>query len=89
LYNCAHAAIYANAVGGIAVDPRRDHDPDRLDGRHRRGLAFASHWSANLEYNYYDFGNHGTTLTANNVFVNINSLKHTMHTVTAGVDYHF
>jgi outer membrane immunogenic protein len=53
--------------------------------------AFAPHWSASLEYNYYDFGNHGATLTnaANNVVVTVYSLKDTINTVTAGVNYHF
>jgi len=53
--------------------------------------AFAPHWSASLEYNYYDFGKNGATLTnaANNEFVTVYSLKDTIHTVTTGVDYHF
>ncbi len=52
--------------------------------------AFAPHWSAVLEYNYYDFGSHGATpTTANNVVVTVNSLKDAIHAVTAGVNYHF
>jgi outer membrane immunogenic protein len=53
--------------------------------------AFAPNWSTTLEYNYYDFGNHGVALfdAANNVFVNGLSVKDTIHAVTAGVNYHF
>ena len=56
--------------------------------------AFAPHWSVALEYNYYDFGSHGMTLTdtainAHNVHVSINSLKDTIHAAMAGVNYHF
>ena len=53
--------------------------------------AFAPHWSTSLEYNYYDFGSHGATLTSatNNAFVIVNSLKDTLHTATVGVNYHF
>jgi outer membrane immunogenic protein len=51
--------------------------------------AFASNWSASLEYNYYDFGNPAVTLTAPNVNVFFGGLKDTIHAVTAGVNYHF
>jgi outer membrane immunogenic protein len=53
--------------------------------------AFTPHWSANVEYDYYDFGNSGALLTdtANRTTVTINSLKDTIHAVTAGVNYHF
>jgi outer membrane immunogenic protein len=53
--------------------------------------AFASHWSVTLEYNYYDFGNQGATLndTAHSTFIVVNSLRDTIHTVTAGVNYRF
>jgi hypothetical protein len=53
--------------------------------------AFAPNWSANLEYNYYDFGDHVATVTstANNSVVTVPSLKDKLHAVTAGVDYHF
>ncbi len=55
--------------------------------------AFAQNWSANIEYNYYDFG--GKELTAKvisagkNVIASEGSVKDTMHAVTAGVNYHF
>jgi outer membrane immunogenic protein len=52
--------------------------------------AFAPHWSATLEYNYYDFGAGGGTLTdsATRTFFTLNSLKDTIHEATAGVNYH-
>ena len=55
------------------------------------GWAFAPHWSATLEYNYYDFGSRGAFLTSttNNVTVTVNSLKDAIHAVTAGVNYRF
>jgi outer membrane immunogenic protein len=53
--------------------------------------AFAPHWSATLEYNFYDFDTHSALLTssAGPTTVNISSLKDTIHAVTAGVNYHF
>ena len=53
--------------------------------------AFAPHWSSTLEYNYYDFGNHGATLfdAAHNTTVTVFSLRDRIHAVTVGVNYHF
>jgi len=51
--------------------------------------AFAPNWSATLEYDYYDFGSMGLTLTAPNQTVTVSSFKDTIQTVTAGVNYHF
>jgi outer membrane immunogenic protein len=60
-----------------------------LDPRKSR-WAFAPHWSASLEYNYYDFGDNGFTLTDTLNHVSITaSLKDRIHTVTTGVSYHF
>ncbi|MGJ4944502.1 outer membrane protein [Bradyrhizobium sp. HKCCYLS1011] len=52
---------------------------------------FAPHWSTNLEYNYYDFGSHTTTLVdaARNVTVSGMNLRDQIHTVTVGVNYRF
>jgi outer membrane immunogenic protein len=76
---------------GVAVDPRATMTRTGWTVGTGVDWAFAAHWSANLAYNYYDFGSHGTTLTdtAHSTFVNVSSLKDTMHAVTAGVDYHF
>jgi len=53
--------------------------------------AFAPHWSTTLEYNYYDFGSYGATLTSatNTSFVIVKNLDDTIHEATIGVDYHF
>jgi outer membrane immunogenic protein len=76
---------------GIAVDPRAT--MTRTGWTVGTGVewAFAPHWSANLEYNYYDFGSHINTLTdaANDVSVSGTSSKDTIHAVTTGVNYHF
>jgi outer membrane immunogenic protein len=52
-------------------------------------LLCVSSSPAPLEYDYYDFGSKGLTLTAPNEFVNVASFKDTIHEVTVGVNYHF
>ena len=47
--------------------------------------AFAPNWSATLEYDYYDFGSKGLTLTQPNEVVTVASFKDTIHAVTTGV----
>ena len=77
-------------VSGIAVDPSAT--AARTGWTVGTGVewAFAPHWSATLEYNFYDFGANGITLAdPSNVTVTFSSLKDTIHTVTAGVNYHF
>ena len=51
--------------------------------------AFARNWSATFEYDYYDFGSKGLTLTDQNVTVKISNFKDTIQTVTAGVNFRF
>ena len=52
--------------------------------------AFAPHWSTSLEYNFYDFGGRGATLSNNTgTTVTLFSLKDTIHAITAGVNYRF
>ena len=52
--------------------------------------AFAPHWSASLEYNYYDFGDDAFTLVDNVNSVSVSgSLKDRIHTGTVGLNYHF
>lgn len=51
--------------------------------------AFAPNWSANVEYNYYDFGTKSLLLTSPVNSVNVAGLKDTIHTATIGVNYHF
>jgi outer membrane immunogenic protein len=77
-------------AAGIAVDPSATMTRTGWTVGTGVDWAFAPHWSASLEYNYYDFGSNGATLTtANNLVVTVSSLKDTIHAVTAGVDYHF
>jgi outer membrane immunogenic protein len=77
-------------VRGIAVDPSAAVTRTGWTAGTGVDWAFAPHWSATLEYNYYDFGSRGATLTtANNVFVTLSSVKDTIHAVTVGMDYHF
>jgi outer membrane immunogenic protein len=76
--------------GGIAVDPSATRTRNGWTAGTGVEWAFAPHWSANVEYNYYDFGNDGTRLTsATGVFVNIHALKDTFHAATLGVNYRF
>lgn len=51
--------------------------------------AFAPHWSANVEYNYYDFGTKSVLLTGPVNTVNIAGIRDTIHAATIGVNYHF
>ncbi|MCP3399759.1 outer membrane protein [Bradyrhizobium sp. CCGB20] len=52
--------------------------------------AFAQHWSANVEYNYHDFGTKGPILLTSPVnSVTVSNLKDTIHAGTVGVNYHF
>jgi outer membrane immunogenic protein len=78
-------------LAGIPVDPSAT--TTRTGWTVGTGVdwAFAPHWTVNLEYNYYDFGDHSATLTSatNNTVVTVPSLKDTLHAVTAGVDFHF
>jgi outer membrane immunogenic protein len=76
---------------GVAVDPSAT--KTRTGWTVGTGVewAFAAHWSSTVEYNYYDFGNHGATLfdAAHNQGVTIVRLHDRIHAVTVGVNYHF
>jgi outer membrane immunogenic protein len=76
---------------GIPVDPAATMTRTGWTAGTGVEWAFAPHWSAILEYNYYDFGGSGTTLTSstNAVIVNLNRLQDTMHAVIVGVNYRF
>ncbi len=76
---------------GIAVDPRATTIRTGWTAGGGVEWAFAPHWSTTLEYDYYDFGSHGMTLTdaATGGSVQVRSVKDTIHTVTAGVNYRF
>jgi outer membrane immunogenic protein len=76
-------------VLGVAVDPSTS--TTRTGWTTGTGVewAFARNWSATIEYDYYDFGSKGLTLTDGNVTVTVSSFKDTIHTVTAGINYRF
>ena len=76
-------------IRGIAVDPSTS--TTRTGWTIGTGLewAFARNWSATLEYDYYDFGSKGLTLTDGNTTVTVSSFKDTIHAVTVGMNYHF
>jgi outer membrane immunogenic protein len=50
--------------------------------------AFADDWSAKLEYDYYDFGNHTATLNDTVNGAGFLSFKQTMQMVKLGVNFH-
>lgn len=76
-------------VGGIPVDPSANMSRTGWTVGGGVDWAIAPHWTANLAYDYYDFGQRSVTLTGPVTNVFIYSLKDTMHAVTTGVDYHF
>jgi len=76
-------------VRGIAVDPSTSTARTAWTIGTGAEWAFAPNWSATLEYDYYDFGSKGLTLTDRNVIVTISSFKDTIHAVTGGVNYRF
>jgi outer membrane immunogenic protein len=51
--------------------------------------AFAPSWSANFEYDYYNFGSQDLTVNSVTNSVDEGSINDTIHTVIAGVNYHF
>jgi outer membrane immunogenic protein len=77
-------------LNGLAVDPRASDTRTGWTVGTGVDWAFAPHWSATFEYNYYDFGNDSLLLTDNvGTRVTIFSLKDKIHAVTTGVNYHF
>jgi outer membrane immunogenic protein len=75
---------------GLAVDPRVTDTRTGWTVGTGVDWAFAPHWSATLEYNYYNFGNNSPVMTDNfGTRVTIFSLKDNIHAVTTGVNYHF
>jgi outer membrane immunogenic protein len=73
---------------GMAVDPSTSTTRTGWTVGTGAEWAFAPNWSATLAYDY-DFGSKELTLTDPNAVVTVSSFKDTIHTVTAGVNYHF
>jgi outer membrane immunogenic protein len=77
-------------LAGVAVDPATTTTRSGWTAGIGGEWAFAPHWSAALEYDYYDFGDRGPVLAnAIGTTVKLFSLKDRIHTVTAGVNYRF
>jgi outer membrane immunogenic protein len=79
-------------VGGLAVDPSLTTTRTGWTAGGGVEWEFAPHWSATLEYNYYDFGSStGAVLSSstNSVTVTLGNVRDTMQTVTAGLNYRF
>lgn len=76
------------SVGGVPV-------AFTTDGNHRDGYTvgagleymFAPNWSANIEYQYYNFGN--TTFTSGPAEIVGSRFRNDEHTIKAGLNYHF
>ena len=74
---------------GIPTDPGISNDRSGWTAGGGVEWAFAPHWSANVEYNYYDFGTQGMVLTGPVNSVTFRGIKDTIHAATIGVNYHF
>jgi outer membrane immunogenic protein len=81
-------ATFTSPFTGAAVDPSAT--SVRTGWTVGAGLewAFAPHWSTNLEYNYYDFGNNDFFLRGPSTGLN-GALIDKIQTVTVGVNYRF
>jgi outer membrane immunogenic protein len=73
---------------GIAVDPSVTMTRTGYTAGAGLEWAFAPHWSATLEYDFYDFGDNAFTVVGSGTSVS-GSLKDRIHSVTTGVSYHF
>jgi outer membrane immunogenic protein len=74
---------------GIAVDPSATVTRTGWTAGTGVEWAFAPHWSANIEYNYYDFGDRSIIVSSPTNRVLLYSLKDKIHAATIGVNYHF
>jgi outer membrane immunogenic protein len=81
---------FTRPATGLPVDPGGSSTRTGWTAGTGVDWAFAPHWSAVFEYDYYDFGDQGTTVTdGTGTTVTLFSLKDRIHAVTAGVNYHF
>ncbi|WP_439404186.1 outer membrane protein [Bradyrhizobium sp. DASA03076] len=81
---------YINPTTGFAVDPSAS--VMRTGWTLGAGVewAFAPCWSANVEYNYHDFGTKSPIqLISPTEGVTVAHLKDTIHAATIGVNYHY
>lgn len=80
---------FTSTVSGLAVDPGTTRTRTGWTAGTGVEWAFAPHWSASVEYNYYNFGGGSVLLTGPTNTVIVYSLKDTIHAVTTGVNYRF
>ncbi len=81
---------YVSPATGLAIDPSAS--VMRTGWTLGAGVewAFAPCWSANVEYNYHDFGTKGPIQLISPVDgVTVAHLKDTIHAATIGVNYHY
>jgi outer membrane immunogenic protein len=81
---------YVSPAAGFAIDPSASvmRTGWTLGGGVER--AFAPRWSANVEYNYDDFGTKGPIqLISPFEGITVAHLKDTIHAATVGVNYHY
>ncbi|KJC46795.1 membrane protein [Bradyrhizobium sp. LTSP885] len=76
---------------GVAVDPSATSVRTGWTVGGGVEWAFAPHWSANVEYNYYDFGTQSMTMTNAVPLVAVigTVVRDQIHAATAGVNYRF
>ncbi|WFU68722.1 outer membrane beta-barrel protein [Bradyrhizobium sp. CB2312] len=81
---------YTSPATGFAIDPSAS--VMRTGWTLGAGVewAFASSWSANVEYNYYDFGTKSPIqLISPSESITVAHLKDTIHAATVGLNYHY
>jgi outer membrane immunogenic protein len=81
---------YISPAAGFAIDPSAS--VMRTGWTLGTGVewAFATDWSANVEYNYHDFGTKGPIQLISPIEgITVAHLKDTIHAATVGVNYHY
>lgn len=80
---------FIGPVVGFATDPNASASRDGWTAGAGAEWAFAPHWSANVEYDYYNFGTKGILLVSPVNRVTLDGVKDTIQAATLGVNYHF
>lgn len=84
-----------NVTGGFTVPPATPFAFEGLDNRFGWTVgggvdwAFSRHWSANIEYDYYQFGHGGVLMSDGiNTFSGIVNVRQSVQVVKAGLNFH-
>ncbi|MGY8705078.1 outer membrane beta-barrel protein [Bradyrhizobium sp. 18BD] len=81
---------YVSPAAGSAIDPSASVMRTGWTLGAGAEWAFAPNWSANVEYNYHDFGTKGPIQLISPVEgITVAHLKDTIHAATVGVNYHY